>query len=175
MLWGKNSCVLLYVVFSLPSRKEQPVFFTLTVNPGSPMGPGNPDGPGIPWSPRSPFSPVGPSRPYGSRKICGFFARLIQADIRNIIARAKAGSGHPKNTLETPDNHQMPREMQTSLKLDVQMPEHPPVIVDVPVPRAAMGDCFPASKFCSRLCSLLESMLEITPRQLAVVTARVLS
>lgn len=119
-LWEKNPCVLLYVVFPLPSGKEQPVFFTLTVNPGSPMGPGNPDGPGIPWSPRSPFSPVGPSRPYGSRKICGFFARLIQADMRNIIARAKTGSCHPKNTLETPDNHQMPRETQGFTSIETE-------------------------------------------------------
>lgn len=60
----------LYAVFTKQERSA--CLFTLTVNPGSPMGPGSPDGPGIPWSPRSPFSPVGPSRPYGSRKICSF-------------------------------------------------------------------------------------------------------
>lgn len=69
--------MLLCTVFSSLSRKGQPVFFTLTVNPGSPMGPGNPGGPGIPWSPRSPFSPVGPSRPYESRKICSFLQDLL--------------------------------------------------------------------------------------------------
>lgn len=62
--------VSLYAVFTEQERSA--CLFTLTVNPGSPMGPGSPDGPGIPWSPRSPFSPVGPSRPYGSRKICSF-------------------------------------------------------------------------------------------------------
>lgn len=39
------------------------------------------------------------------------FANILQ-DIRDITARAKTGSGHPKNTLETPDNHQMPREIE---------------------------------------------------------------
>lgn len=43
------------------------------------------------------------------------------------------------------------------------MAEYPPVTTDVPVPRVGMGYCFPPSKFCSRLCSLLESMLGITP------------
>lgn len=103
--------MLLCTVFNSLSRKGQPVFFTLTVNPGSPMGPGNPGGPGIPWSPRSPFSPVGPSRPYESRKICSFLQDFF-AGITDIIARNELCPMRSKNTMENPDSFQVRRERQ---------------------------------------------------------------
>lgn len=45
------------------------------------------------------------------------------------------------------------------LKVEGQMAEHPPITVL----RVGMGYCFPASKFCSGSCSLLEPMLGIPP------------
>ena len=96
----------------------------------------------------------------------GFFARLIQMDIRDIISRAKTGSGHPKNTLEIPENHQVPRSSLLS-KLDVQMPEHPPAIVDVPVPGVPWGGAgglLSCHQVLFTVTRLLESVLEITPQ-----------
>lgn len=96
--------------------------------------------------------------PTDQERYVDFFARLSQADIRDITARAETGSGHPKNMPKTPG------KCRTSLvlKLDAQMIEHCPVIVEVPVPTVGMRYCFPASMFCSQLRSLLESMLEVT-------------
>lgn len=43
------------------------------------------------------------------------------------------------------------------------MAEHPPITVDAAALKVGMGYCFPASKFCSESCSLLESTLGIPP------------
>lgn len=129
------------------------------------MGPGNPGGPGIPWSPRSPFSPVGPSRPYESRKICSFlqdfFCRYYRYHCQKWVVPCELQeyNGKPRELSGTQEKAGLCWYWnQTVICL-----KHPPVIVDVPFPRVAMKDCFPASKFCLWLCSLLEYMLEITP------------